>query len=51
MLARFELLGDYALKDTFLTKVRAITAADLMRVARAWFPPERKSVGVLVPKP
>jgi zinc protease len=51
LLARFELLGGFALKDAFLAKVRAITAADLTRVARAWFAPERKSVGVLLPKP
>ena len=51
LLARFELIGGFALKDSFLAKVRAITAADLMRVARAWFAPERKSVGVLLPKP
>jgi zinc protease len=51
LLARFELLGDFALKDAFLAKVRAITAADLMRVARTWFVPEKKSVGVLLPKP
>jgi zinc protease len=50
LLARFELLGGFALKDSFLAKVRAITAADLTRVARTWFSPERKSVGVLVPK-
>jgi zinc protease len=50
LLARFELLGGFALKDSFLAKVRAITAADLTRVARTWFAPERKSVGVLVPK-
>ena len=48
---RFELLGDFALKDAFLAKVRVITAADLTRVARTWFASERKSVGVLVPKP
>ena len=50
LLARFELIGGYALKDSFLAKIRAITAADLTRVARAWFAPDRKSVGVLVPK-
>ena len=50
LLARFELLGGFALKDSFLAKVRAITPADLTRVARAWFAPERKSVGVLLPK-
>ena len=51
LLARFELAGGYAMKDSFLTKIRALTAADLTRVARTWFVPERKSVGVLLPKP
>jgi zinc protease len=50
LLARFELIGGYAQKDTFLTKIRAVTAADLTRVANAWFAPDRKSVGVLLPK-
>src|SRR5213594_3106826 len=50
LLARFEIIGGFALKDSFLAKVRAITAADLTRVARTWFAPERKSVGVLLPK-
>jgi zinc protease len=51
LLARFELIGGYVQKDSFMTKVRAVTAADLTRVAGAWFAPERKSVGVLLPKP
>jgi zinc protease len=50
LLARFELIGGWVLKESFMTKVRAVTAADLTRVARAWFSPEKKSVGVLVPK-
>ncbi len=50
LLARFELLGGFALKDSFLAKVRAVTAADLARAARTWFAPEKKSVGVLLPK-
>jgi zinc protease len=50
LLARFELLGGYAKKDDFLRQIRAVTAADLQRVARRWFPPEGKSVGILVPK-
>jgi zinc protease len=50
LLARFELIGGYAMKDSFLAKVRAVTAADLTRVARAWFDPDKKSVGVLLPK-
>jgi zinc protease len=51
LLARFELIGGYAMKDSFLAKVRAVSATDLTRVARAWFDPDKKSVGVLLPKP
>jgi zinc protease len=51
LLARFELIGGYAQKDTFVTKIRAVTVADLTRVANAWFASDRKSVGVLLPKP
>jgi zinc protease len=51
LLARFELIGGYALKDSFITRIRAVTVADLTRVAGVWFAPERKSVGVLLPKP
>jgi zinc protease len=50
LLARFELIGGFAQKDSFLAKIRAVSAADLMRVARTWFPQDRKSVGVLLPK-
>jgi zinc protease len=49
-LARFEMIGGFALKESFLAKIRAVTAADLTRVARTWFAPDRKSVGVLLPK-
>jgi zinc protease len=49
-LARFEMIGGFALKESFLARIRAVTAADLTRVARAWFAPDRKSVGVLLPK-
>jgi zinc protease len=51
LLARFELIGGYAKKDDFLAQIRAVTAADLQRVARSWFPPERKNVGILLPTP
>jgi len=51
LLARFELIGGYMQKDSFMTNIRAVTAADLTRVANAWFAPDRKSVGVLLPKP
>ena len=51
LMARFELIGGYAKKDDFLKQIRALTADDLQRVARTWFPPDRKSAGVLLPKP
>ena len=50
MLARFEIIGGYAKKDEFLRQIRAVSAADLQRVARSWFPPDKKNVGVLLPK-
>jgi zinc protease len=49
-LAQFELLGGYALDAPFLDRIRAVTAADLLRVARAYFPGDRKSVGILLPR-
>jgi zinc protease len=49
LLARFELIGGYALKDEYLAKVRAVTASDITRVARAYFREGTKNVGVLLP--
>jgi predicted Zn-dependent peptidase len=51
MLVRFELIGGYGLLDAFLARIQAVTAADLQRVARMYFPADRKNVGVLLPKP
>jgi zinc protease len=50
LLARFELLGGYGKKDEFLASIRALTAADLQRVAKSWFPPDLKNVGILLPR-
>jgi zinc protease len=49
ILARFELLGSWRLVDGFVPAIRAVTAADLQRVARAYFHTDRKNVGVLLP--
>src|SRR5436309_3074263 len=51
LLARFELIGVYADTDRFLERLRAVTAADVQRVARAYFADDRKNVGVLLPRP
>jgi zinc protease len=48
-LARFELLGSWRLAETYLPSIRAVTAADLQRVARAYFPVDRRNVAVLLP--
>jgi zinc protease len=51
LLARFELIGGYADKDTFLDRLRGVKPEDLRRVARAYFPDQKKNVGVLIPRP
>jgi zinc protease len=48
-LARFERMGSWRLADDFVRRIRAVTTADVQRVARAYFPPDRKTVGVLLP--
>jgi zinc protease len=50
LLARFEMIGGFALKDGFIARIRAVSAADLTRVASTWFAPDKKSIGVLQPK-
>src|SRR5882724_1538474 len=49
-LGRFELMSSWRLLDQFVPLIRAVTAADLQRVARAYFPPDRKTVGILLPE-
>jgi zinc protease len=51
LLARFELIGGYALMNQYLDRLRAVTAADVMRVAQAYFETSGKSVGILLPRP
>ncbi len=51
LLARFELIGGYALMDRYLDRLRGVTAADLARVAQAYFQDHGKNVGILIPKP
>jgi zinc protease len=51
LLARFELAGGYRTKDDYLRALHAVTPADITRVARAYFLPHRKNVGILLPRP
>jgi zinc protease len=49
VLGRFEVLGSWRLLEAYLPRLRAVTPADLQRVARAYFALDRKNVSVLVP--
>ena len=49
LLARFELLGSHTLMASYRQRIRAVTAADVQRVARTYFLEQRKNVGVLLP--
>ena len=51
LLARFELTGGYQTKDEYLRRIRAVTPDDIARVARAYFLPQKRNVGVLLPQP
>ncbi|MBI4589472.1 MAG: insulinase family protein [Candidatus Rokubacteria bacterium] len=51
LLVRFELIGGWRLRDRFVPAIRALTAEDLQRVARTYFPDARRNVGILVPIP
>ena len=48
-LARFELIGSWRLQAEFVPRVRAVTAADVERVAGTYFPVDRRNVAVLLP--
>ena len=49
-LARFERMGSWRRADDYVASIRAVTAADVQRVARTYFPVDRKTVGVLLPE-
>ena len=50
LLARFELLGGPELQESYLQRIRAVTPADIQRVASAYFHDQKKNVGVLLPR-
>jgi zinc protease len=45
------MIGGYRLLDSYVDRIRAVSAADVQRVARTYFPADRKNVGVLLPLP
>src|SRR6266481_2045964 len=48
-MARFEIAGSWRDGESFVPLIRQVTAADLQRVARAYFQADRRTVGILRP--
>jgi predicted Zn-dependent peptidase len=48
-MARFEMAGSWRDGESFVPLIRQVTAADLQRVARAYFQADRRTVGILLP--
>jgi zinc protease len=50
LLGRFEILGDWKLKDRYIEGIRKVTADDVMRVANKYLQKDNRTVGVLIPE-
>jgi zinc protease len=51
MLGRYESVASWRLLDKYLDGIRAVTAADVQRVAKKYLTAENKTVGILAPLP
>lgn len=49
LIGRFEILGDWTLKDRYIEEIRRVTAGDVMRVADEHLRKDNRTVGVLIP--
>jgi zinc protease len=49
LIAEFEMIGDWRLKDTYLDGIRAVTPEDLQRVAKKYLIEDKRTVGTLIP--
>ncbi|MBI4682198.1 MAG: insulinase family protein [Nitrospirae bacterium] len=49
VLAEFEMLGSWRLKDTYLEGVRKVTPDDVQRVANKYLVADQRTVGTLIP--
>jgi zinc protease len=50
-LGQYEVAGDWRRIDDYLPAIRAVTADDIVRVARSYLRPENRTTGVLIPDP
>ncbi|UCH82304.1 MAG: insulinase family protein [Nitrospiraceae bacterium] len=49
LIAEFEMIGDWRLKDRYLDGIRAVTPEDLQRVAKKYLIKDKRTVGTLIP--
>lgn len=49
LIGSFEMIGGWRLVDSYLASIRAVTAADVQRVAAKYLIPEHRTTGVLIP--
>lgn len=49
ILAEFELLGDWRMRDAYLPGIQSVTAEDVQRVAQKYLIADRRTVGILIP--
>lgn len=49
ILGQFEMAGDWRMRDSYIEKIRKVTADDVMRVAKDYLTVDKSTVGVLVP--
>jgi zinc protease len=50
VIANFEMLGDWKLKDRYFEGIRKVTQQDVQRVAQKYLVEDKRTVGVLVPE-
>ena len=49
LIAEFEMIGDWQLKDRYLDGIRAVTPGDVRRVAKEYLIEDKRTVGILIP--
>jgi zinc protease len=49
LIAEFEMIGDWQLKDRYLDGIRAVTSEDVQRVAKKYLIEDKRTVGILIP--
>jgi predicted Zn-dependent peptidase len=51
LLARFEIASSWSTMDDYVPSIRKVTAQDILRVAKLYFAPDKRTVAILNPLP